>query len=90
MHTLAMSAMSGEDTNMTVDIRSTHLAVNLVYAKDDTILCILYQRANTCLWCNQLATHLYNMFDDVAHVCLWCYLFASHVWGVLFIVRDVR
>ena len=45
MHTLVMSAMGGEDTNMTVDTCGTHMVVNLVLSKDDTILGILYQCA---------------------------------------------
>ena len=35
MDTLAMIAMRGEDTNMTVDICGTQMVVNLVYANDD-------------------------------------------------------
>ena len=75
-----MTAMSGEDTNMTVDTCGTRMVVNFVYANDDTVLGILYQHANICLWCNQLATHLYGMFDDLAHVCSWCSQFATHLW----------
>ena len=58
MHTLVMSAISGQDTNMTLDICGTHMVVNLVFSKDDTILGILYQHANTCLWCSHLAKQL--------------------------------
>ena len=76
MHSLVMNAMSGEDTNMTVDNCGTHMVVNLVFSKDGTILGILYQHANTCPWCNQLATQLYGMFDDC---CLWCNQFAPHL-----------
>ena len=58
MHTLAMSAISGQDTNMTLDMCGTHMVFNLVFSKDGTIRGILYRHANTCLWCNPLATQL--------------------------------
>ena len=58
MHTLVMTAISGEDTDMTVEICGTQMVVNHVYANDDTLLGILYPNANTRLWCNLLATHL--------------------------------
>ena len=58
MDTLVMTAMSGEDTNMTVDICDTQMVVNLVYANDDRVLGILYQHADICLWCNQFAANL--------------------------------
>ena len=58
MHALAVSAMHGEYANMTVDVSGSHMVANLVLATDDKFLGILYQHANTCLWCNQLATHL--------------------------------
>ena len=47
MHTLVMTALGREDTNMTVDMCGAHVVVHLVYANDDTLLGILYQHANT-------------------------------------------
>ena len=58
MHALAMSAMRGQYTNMTVDVSGTKMVVNLAFAEDDKFLGIVYQHANTCLWRNQLATQL--------------------------------
>ena len=58
MHALAKSAMSGQDANMSVDVSGTQMVVNLVLAKDDKFLGILYPHTNTSLWCNQLATQL--------------------------------
>ena len=58
MQTLVMSAMSGSDTNMNVDVSGTHMVFKLVCLKDSTILGILYQHANICLWCNHPATQL--------------------------------
>ena len=44
MHAVVMTAMSGEDTSMTVDICGTHMVVNLVYANDDTLI-------GPCIFC---------------------------------------
>ena len=64
MHALAMNAMHGEDTNMTVHVSGSQMVVNLMFATDDKLLGILYQHANACWGCNQLATQPQGMFDD--------------------------
>ena len=79
MHTFAMTATSGEDTNTTVDMCGTHMVVNRVCVNDDMLPGISYQHADTCLWRKQLATHLQGMFDELAHICVWCYQFATHL-----------
>ena len=58
MNALAVGAMHGQDTDMTVDVSGSEMVVNLLFAKDDNSLGILYQHADICLWCNQLATQL--------------------------------
>ena len=79
MDTLVRIAMSGQDTNMTVEICGAQMVVNLVYANDGRVLGILYQHANACLWCYQFATHLWGIFDDLARNCLWCNRCATHL-----------